>query len=443
MWLLPVLAALSSAAVRVFYRLEVQGPQVPREGPLLLFANHPNSLLDPAMVAAAAHRPVRFLAKSPLFSHGGVGWLVRAAGAIPVYRKIDDAGATARNVEMFKAVRVALAEGAAVGVFPEGITHSEPSMTKLKTGAARIALGFSGSRGRSFPLVPIGIVLRDKGVFRSEVVVVRGDPVSWDDLALRGVDDESAARELTARLDESLRQVTLNLERWEDRPLIQFAEAIWSAECGPSDDPGNSTGRTRRAAEVLADLRRRQAPGRLELAREITAHRRRLATVGLHPADLVGRVDLDAGSRWLARRLYLVLPPAVAIAAVGFAIFWPAYRLTGAIVGAIAPPPEQRSTHKVLIGALVYLVWIVLLGGVVGRIWSIREGLAAVAALPVVGLWGLWIRERWSGAWTDLRRTILLHSRRELFAEWRTDQRHLARRLDQVYDDSRERGGVR
>ena len=115
MWLLPALARVSAFATKVYYRFAVAGGTVPRSGPVLLVANHPNSLLDPAMVATAAQRPVRFLAKSSLFSDLAVGWLVRGAGAIPVYRQQDDPTQMRRNLEMFRAVHDALASGAAVG----------------------------------------------------------------------------------------------------------------------------------------------------------------------------------------------------------------------------------------------------------------------------------------------------------------------------------------
>src|SRR5687768_18431466 len=128
MWLLPALAGVSGFATKVYYRFAVAGGDVPRSGPVLLVANHPNSLLDPAMVATAARRPVRFLAKSSLFSHPVVGWLVRGSGAIPVYRQQDNPAEMKRNLEMFRAVHTALAEGAAIAIFPEGISHSQPSV---------------------------------------------------------------------------------------------------------------------------------------------------------------------------------------------------------------------------------------------------------------------------------------------------------------------------
>jgi hypothetical protein len=81
-WLLPAFSALSRNILKLFYRLSLSGEGVPERGPVLLVANHPNSLLDPAMVAAVARRPVRFLAKAPLFGHPGLGWLVKGAGAL-------------------------------------------------------------------------------------------------------------------------------------------------------------------------------------------------------------------------------------------------------------------------------------------------------------------------------------------------------------------------
>ncbi|MGI9189188.1 MAG: hypothetical protein ACR2F9_03500 [Longimicrobiaceae bacterium] len=73
MWLLPLFSRVSLAAARTFYRLEVAGGAVPPEGPVLLVANHPNSLFDPALVAAVARRPVRFLAQAPLVADRQLG----------------------------------------------------------------------------------------------------------------------------------------------------------------------------------------------------------------------------------------------------------------------------------------------------------------------------------------------------------------------------------
>lgn len=441
MWLLPALSVVSSAASRIYYRFEVSGPPLPKDGPLLVFANHPNSLFDPALVAAAARRPVRFLAKSTLFAHPWVGWLVRAAGAIPVYRRGEAEGAAELNVSVFEAVFEELGRGAAIGIFPEGISHSEPSLAKLKTGTARIALGSWERHRRVFPLIPVGINLRDKGVFRSEAVAIRGEPIRWHDLAARGACDEAAVRALTERIETALRQVTVNLERWRDRPLIETAESIWSAELDPAADPGDRARRAEQGARVLADLRRRGERRWQRLARELTLHRRRLRRLGLQPADLDARVDLASAAGWAARRLHLLAPPVVAIALLSVGLFWLPYRVTDLAVAAARPASDQRSTYKLLAAVPIYLLWIALLVTLAWRYLGAVTALALVAAAPPIGVAGLWILERWRGAWDDARRFFLLRSRRRLWEQLKADQARLAAALLQLYE-SWSIGGV-
>ena len=86
MFLRGLMPRISWLATRAYYRYSVGGARVPADGPVLLVANHNNSLMDPAFVVVAAQREVRFLAKAPLMTHPQIGWLVRAVGSIPVYR---------------------------------------------------------------------------------------------------------------------------------------------------------------------------------------------------------------------------------------------------------------------------------------------------------------------------------------------------------------------
>lgn len=132
---------LSELAVRSYYRVTVAGARLPVTGPVLVVANHNNSLVDPGLVAAMAGRNVRFMAKSPLFTHPLIGWLIKGVGSVPVYRQQDDPTKISQNLDSFRDVHKVLAEGDVVGIFPEGISHSMSRLAPLKTGAARIALG--------------------------------------------------------------------------------------------------------------------------------------------------------------------------------------------------------------------------------------------------------------------------------------------------------------
>ena len=147
---------------------------------MLLLPNHPNALLDPALVWATAGRDVRFLAKSTLF-RGPLGPVLAGAGAIPVYRKIDQGVDTSKNAETFAAVSAALAAGDAICIFPEGISHSTGRLEPLRTGAARMTLAAERD-GTPVALVPVGLNFDRKTAFRSRVTVVFGQPFSRRDL---------------------------------------------------------------------------------------------------------------------------------------------------------------------------------------------------------------------------------------------------------------------
>jgi 1-acyl-sn-glycerol-3-phosphate acyltransferase len=57
----------------------------------LICANHANSLFDPVLVGVAARRPVKFMAKAPLFDTPVLGPAMKALGMVPAFRGSDDA----------------------------------------------------------------------------------------------------------------------------------------------------------------------------------------------------------------------------------------------------------------------------------------------------------------------------------------------------------------
>ena len=431
MWLLPVFSGLGRLASHIYYRVRFTGPAIPA-GPVLLVANHPNSLLDPTLVVAAGSRPVRFLAKAPLFSDRMSGWLVRAAGAIPVYRRSDDPALMSRNEDAFREVFAVLASGAVVGVFPEGVSHSEPGMVQLKTGAARIALGAAVQLGEAISIVPVGLSFRAKDVFRSDAFVVRGFPIAWGDLATRGPDDAEAVRELTARIDKALRGVTVNLNAWEDKPLVETALRVWEAE---RDTPSRDAERLQRmefTTKMLARIRATGDPAGLALIHDVRRHDRRLRWLGLRPSDLRADVGTDRAVSWAARRLHLLLPLGLLVAAIGAILFWVPYRLTGFIVGRLPLKQDVRSTWKLLLGFVVYALWLVFLFWLTAATLGWLEALAALVLIPAVAVAGLYMRENWRTTWDDIRRFVLLRSRGPLIGRLRDEQQNLAARLDQL-----------
>src|SRR5216117_2731339 len=143
------LSSIFRLILRIFFRrVEIVGAEhVPDQGPLLLVLNHPNGLIDPAVLLCLAPRRVSLLAKAPLFRMPVIGWFCRAFEAIPVHRRQDAGSDPSQNRETFDATRAVLARGGAIAIFPEGTSHSDPKLRPLKTGAARIAFGAAGALG--------------------------------------------------------------------------------------------------------------------------------------------------------------------------------------------------------------------------------------------------------------------------------------------------------
>jgi 1-acyl-sn-glycerol-3-phosphate acyltransferase len=430
MWLLPHFSSVSAAAIRVYYRASRDGEAVPATGPVLLVGNHPNSLMDPAFLAWVSARPVRFLAKAPLFSNRLVGWLVRGSGSIPVYRRQDDEALVGRNDETFRAVHAALAGGSAVALFPEGISHSEPGLTPLKTGAARIALGALPSVGRTFPIIPVGLVFRAKERFRSEAHAIVGAPIMWDDLAARFVSDHDAVRELTERIERAMRQLTLNLAKWEDEPVILTAEAVWAAMRGADPAPSARVARLSVATETLATLRASNDAKWDALARDVKTHARVLRLLGLSPADVLIETKLSTAARWALRRLTLGGVVQVVVAAIASLVFWPPYRLTGAIAARMTETRDTISTYRVLTGALAFPAWIIAITLAVSLKWGAGFALPVLVLLVLLGVGALASIEYARWTFGTARRWFLLRRGDPRIAALRVRQEELAARLD-------------
>jgi len=430
-WLHRHVHNLTTFAARTYYRVRVAGVEVPGTGPLLLVANHPNSLLDPALVAIAAGRPVRWLARAGLFEQRDIGWLIRGSGAIPVYRAADDPELTSRNREMFEAAHTALLEGDAVGVFPEGVSHSSPSLQPLKTGAARIALGAAALGAGAIPIFPVGLTFRGgKERFRSDALLLVGRPIRWGDLATGDPLSSQAVRELTARIQAGLNRVTVNLESWEDFPLVEGAEAIHHAEYGRarSGNPVRWLARMRRTATTLERARALDRVRYDALAADIVEYTRLLDSLGLRPRDLHHVPKAAVAARWTLKNVAF-FGLAAPLALVGAIVFVAPYQLLIRVEKRLDIPPDKLATYKVLGGTAAFGGWTLILAALLREFVGWRPALAVLILLPLLGILTLAIRNRWHDAAADLRRFLVLRGRRDLRQGLLARQAELAERL--------------
>ncbi len=144
----PVYGLAAGVAFSIFrlqrWQFDIRGMEhVPTTGGAVLAANH-TSFWDFFTVGKGPYhglgRPVRILAKQPLFHTPVFGWLMQRAEHIPVHR--------GSGAEALRSAVEALRAGELVLVLPEQTISRSFDLLPFKTGAARMA-GLAG-----VPLVP-------------------------------------------------------------------------------------------------------------------------------------------------------------------------------------------------------------------------------------------------------------------------------------------------
>jgi 1-acyl-sn-glycerol-3-phosphate acyltransferase len=385
--------ALIALIVRIFFRrIAVSGSEhVPAFGPVLLVLNHPNSLVDPLLVLAFAPRRVVFLAKEPLFRMPVIGWLTRAVGSIPVYRRQDGADTT-QNRRTFERVWQELANGGAIALFPEGTSHSDPRMRPFKTGTARMALGAAAiNRDAVVRIVPGGLYYTAKVRFRSSALLCFGEPidVASEPLSPDGEPAQESVHVLTARLEEALAQVTLQADQEDALRVVTRAERVFSSVEGPGTQDRDLRRQFQLRQRFLRGYSqlRRTAPRQVEQVERLLArYDAELVSAGMAPENLLesrltsGMVAKNAS---IAIARLLVLAP---LAVVGIALHFPAYLATGPLATrAIKGQRDVVATAKIFAAVALYpLVWLTI-AWLVWHRWGPAWGTAALLAAPCAG----------------------------------------------------------
>ena len=161
-----LLRFLFSVFFTIFFRADIRGREnLPKEGPVILAANHMSNF-DPPFLACFLARPVSYMAKIELFEHPVFGSAIRACHAFPVKRGAADRGAIKAAVQVLKLGKV-------LGLFPEGTRSRTGEMGKAEAGVGLIA-AMTGA-----PVVPVCIVGTDKIASLHKLHLLIGAPMAF------------------------------------------------------------------------------------------------------------------------------------------------------------------------------------------------------------------------------------------------------------------------
>ena len=385
-----ILAWFLRTVTRVFFRqVEVVGLENIPPGPVIFAGNHPNSLIDPILIITTCGRKVHFAAKDTLFKGRIMRAVLRGLGAVPLARKLeadgklipatlsmpsrDPAEMAKLNDAAFEAMFAVLATGGTIGIFPEGISHDESQLSKLKTGAARLALG-GAKRSGPIAVVPCGLTFIHPKRFRSRVLVQYGTPLMIDPS-----EAADAVKRVTDDIGNALRRLTINAPDWETVRALDTVRRLYQPQEISIEDRVELARRFNTYYAALADH-----PKVFEIMQRVRAYQQKLDELGLTDRELARDLSkLEIVAR-MFRQIILImwwLPLTVPAAP----LHVPPLIFARIASSKLTPRKDVVATTKMLIGmGLVVLAYAATIGYVwwqLGMWW----GITATIMLPLSG----------------------------------------------------------
>jgi 1-acyl-sn-glycerol-3-phosphate acyltransferase len=195
---------------RCVTRVRIEGDldAIPKDGPVILAANHisnADAVLIGAFLTPKLGRRIHWLGKKEMFDWPVVGWMARNGGIIPV----DRGGA---DVEAFRVARRVLDAGHVLMVFPEGTRSPTGELQTPKDGLSMLALRTNAT------IVPIGVSNTDRVWPKGQAIPLPGKhatmrigepfpvgdllPPDLDRKAAKGLATTLIMRRIAALLDE-------------------------------------------------------------------------------------------------------------------------------------------------------------------------------------------------------------------------------------------------
>lgn len=376
-----IISLIRIAANTFFRRIDVVGfENIPAEGPVIFAGNHPNALMDGWLLIAKCGRwPLHFLGDAKLWKYRMMRPILDATGAIPVYRR-EEHGAEVDNREAFEKVYEIIESGKCMGIFPEGVSHVESQLVRLKTGTARIALSVAARRKTSVTIVPCGLNYIHRHRFRSQVLIEFGQAIVIDDKWLRDYrkDEQETVRQLTDYLANALKAVTLNAPDWRTLRFIQAARRLYKPSFVELT-PGQYVELSRRFVDrYLAAIDDQEMQVFRSQVEDYQSH---LDLLGLKDYQLRSPVTSGHAFRKIMFRgltMLALLPVAIPGALVHLPVGW----IAATVGERFSYEKDDVATLKVLATILLLPILYIALAIVVGLYFGIWWAVATIILLP-------------------------------------------------------------
>lgn len=371
---------------RVFFRqIEIVGLEhIPAGEPVIFAGNHPNSLIDPLLIIVTCGRKVHFAAKDKLFEGVLMRAILRGLGAVPIKRRHDADGDAAQapldpdaapvnNDAAFDAMFDVLGAGGTIGIFPEGLSHDQSQLTKLKTGAARLAIGGAQKTRRAITIIPCGLTFIHPKRFRSRVLVQFGSPI----VVQPGTTE--SARSLTTTIDLAIRRLTINAPDWDTVRALDAVRRLYQPREVSIEDRVELARRFNTYYAKFAD-----DPRVVDVLARVRAYQQKLDELDITDRELARDLSKFEVSTRVLRHLILVafwLPLTVP----GAPLHVPTFAFARLAGPRLTPRKDVVATTKLLIGMLLVVLSYGIAITLLAWNWGWRWGLGAALVLPASG----------------------------------------------------------
>ena len=395
-----------------FERIEIRHPErVARMGPVLLCINHPNNLIDSLLVGAVLPRKVHYLATAALFQNPLIARFLVALEVIPVYRRADAPDKIGRSTAMFAACEQALDSGRLIAIYPEGATRAEAHVQRIKTGAARIALGYEARAPGRLTVVPVGLSFEARKRFRGRVLVSFGEPVDISSYlavyrAEVGGEDvrppsrpfngsdipAKALHALTTAIQAAMEREVVHVERIDTAALARAVDELYRGEReGELWQERGLSGRrinpfllSSSIADAIEHFRR-QDPERIErLWQRILGYHAGLAAYRLRDEAVRSRLERTEERQRVARSWQTIA--GLPLFAYGAAVNFLPYYLPGWLAGWMSRRQTDYATIRLLASIVAFPLFWALETSLVAWAAGLRWALAFFLSLPLGGV---------------------------------------------------------
>ncbi len=423
-----ILRLMVRVTLRIFYKeFSVHGRnRIPTKGPLIVVANHPNTLMDPLIVASLLRQQAGFIGAGMFFRNKWLGGLLKLFKVIPVYRKQDiRPGENIDNQDNFQHAREYLAQKGSLLIFPEGVSYAEKKLRELRTGVARIALSFEASQNfeAGLQIIPLAMNYSAPTRFRTRMRIDVGTPIAVRDFAAAYAADEvEAVKALTQVLHTQIAERMVILDDMDQERLHNQIARLQREHHHPQHGlPALKA--EMQLAERIREVKQRfpEEIDRLQL--QLDQWFAMMDRLHLQEGFFKSRFrNMNTRLVWFLQVLFLLAGAPLYL----FGLFtsWVPYWFPAWIAPRISNEVEYHAPTMMVIGMFLFPFWYGLLIGSaclagLGGWWL--AGFAAM--LPIGGAFALWYAqqmERFSGI------SSLLHikSRRNELIERLDDERN-------------------